>query len=129
MKDLDIEYTSGLSGPLGGAGGGSGAIPVSQFVIPTAVGGGGGPLYKSPLEKEAEELRKQVAERDALLAEKDAALLFAFNRVTGHATDGRSVVAVIEEALAKTLPSEALERALAAERRRGLPTSQKQRMQ
>jgi hypothetical protein len=61
---------------------------------------------------EIAELRKQVAERDALLVEKDAALKETQNfKVLPIGLTMR-----IKHALSKTLPSEALERALAAER-------------
>jgi hypothetical protein len=62
---------------------------------------------------EIAELRKQVAERDALLAEKDAALK---TTLAIHCGDNQTeyISITVNKALSKNLPSAALERALAA---------------
>ena len=86
---------------------------------------------QAALQAEVASLRKQVAERDALLVEKDAAIsqrLSADKYCAQYAHLPESEEArasaceeadgALKEALAKTLPSEALERALAAERKK-----------
>jgi hypothetical protein len=73
------------------------------------------------------ELERQVAERDALLKEKDAALKYytASYRMkqVGYSRSSRMEEVfdgdIAEQALSKTLPAEALERALSAERQVG----------
>jgi len=66
------------------------------------------------LAKLCEEKYKQVAERDALLKEKDAALRLIMD--DQHMEENRYVFITAKDALSKTFPSEALERALAVER-------------
>jgi len=72
-------------------------------------------------QKRIAELEQQVAERDAMLEEKDAALAIADEyltaRVSNNGITSRTIVLpAVKQALAKTLPSEALDRVLAAER-------------
>jgi hypothetical protein len=79
-----------------------------------------------------EKLAKDVAERDALLVEKDAALTSVqqaarYSKLYGHDPDAGEDCAqawqdadeAVDNALAKTLPSEALERTLEEARQQG----------
>ena len=52
--------------------------------------------------------REELAATQRVMEQMREALLFAHNRTTGHATDGRNLVSVLEEALAPQVSTDAL---------------------